>query len=119
MVTNVQATNSVFNITDQNKSFSITTTSDGNSEDGEELIDKEHKILELWSKNDIELHLRESKKRGTWIEIENSAYNLAGFNHFKSEILAELKRVKYRDFEHMVYWMGLTYGEMVNILDVK
>ena len=31
----------------------------------------------------MELHVREVKKRGTRIEIENSACNLAGFDHFK------------------------------------
>ena len=59
------------------------------------------------------------EKRGTRIEIANSGYNLAGFHHFKSEILAELKTVKYKDFEDMVYRLVLTYDEIVEILDVK
>ena len=37
----------------------------------------------------------------------------------KSEILAELKRVKYKDLEDMVYGLQLIYDEIVNILEVK
>ena len=36
----------------------------------------------------------------------------------KSEILAELKRVKYKNLEDMVYRLELTYDEMVDIMDV-
>ena len=53
------------------------------------------------------------------MEIEISAYNLAGFDHFKSEILAELKRLRYRVLDDMVYRMELTYDEIVDFLDVK
>ena len=37
-----------------------------------------------------------------YIEIENSGYSLAGFDLFKSEILAELRIVKYNDLEDTV-----------------
>ena len=37
----------------------------------------------------------------------------------KSEILLELKRVKYKDLEDMVYRLQLTNEEIVEILDVK
>ena len=59
------------------------------------------------------------KKIGIRIGIANSGYKLAGFDHFKSEFLSELKRVKYRDFEDMVHRLQLTYDEIVVILDVK
>ena len=59
------------------------------------------------------------EKRGTQIEIENSGYNLAGFDHFKSEYFLELKRVKLKDFEDLVYRKDLTYDEIVDILNVK
>ena len=49
------------------------------------------KILELRFENSIELHVKEVKKRGTRKETENSGYKLAGFDHFKSEVLTELK----------------------------
>ena len=63
--------------------------------------------------------LRKVKKRGTRIKRENCGYNSAGFDNFKSEILSELKRVKYRDLEDMVYRLHLTYDEIVVIFYVK
>ena len=59
-------------MTNENKSFSISTPSYWTPESGEELIYKLNIILELRSQNDIELHVREVEKRGTRIEIENS-----------------------------------------------
>ena len=53
------------------------------------------------------------------MKIENSSYNLAGFDHFKIEILVGLKRVIYKELEDMVYRMGITYDEIADILDVK
>ena len=117
-----EATNSVCNITDENSSFSISTPGHGNFED-EELINDLNKFLELGSENDIEQHVKEAKKSAPdRMEIQNSGYNLAGFkgfNHLKCEILAELKRLKYKDLEDMVYRMELTYDETVTFLDVK
>ena len=71
-VTSFEATNSVFDITNENNRFSITIPGHWNSEDGEELINKLNEILELRSENDIELHIKEVEKRGNRIEIENS-----------------------------------------------
>ena len=56
--------------------------------------------------------MKDVAKRGTRIELENSGYNLASFDHFKSEKLAELGRVKHKDVENMVYTMELTYDLM-------
>ena len=114
-----EATNSVFNVNLENNSFSISATGLWTSEDGEELINKLIKFLERRSENDIGLHDKEVERRSTRTEIENCAYNIACFDHFKSEILSELKRVKYRDLEDMVYRLQLTYDEIVDILDVK
>ena len=63
--------------------------------------------------------MKEDEKRGTSIDIENGEYHLAGFDLFKSEIFAELKRVKFKNLEDMVYRMELTYDEIVDVLDVK
>ena len=63
--------------------------------------------------------LKKLKKKGTRIEIENRGYNLAGFDHFISEILAKLQTVKYKDLEDMVCRMQLTYDEIVDSMDVK
>ena len=91
-MTSFEATNSVFNLTDGKNSFSISTPSNWIPEGGEELITKLNEFLELRSNKVIELHVKECEERGTRTEIENSGYNLAGFDHFKSEILAGLKK---------------------------
>ena len=75
-----------------------------------------NKLLDLRSQNDIELHVQEVWKRGTRKEIENRGYKLAGFDLFKSEILAGLRRVKYKDLEDIVYRMELTYDEIIGTL---
>ena len=97
-----ECASSVFLKTNENNSFSISTPGHRNSEDGEELITMLNRLLELRSKKDIELHLKEIEKRGTQIEVENRDYNLAAFDHLKSQILVGLKRVKDRDLEDMV-----------------
>ena len=56
-------TNSVFNKTHEKLSFSNSTPGHWNSEDGEELIKKLNKVLELRSQNDIELHIKEVEKK--------------------------------------------------------
>ena len=61
-VTSFEATNSVFNITDEMNSFSVSTPNHWNSEDGEELSNKLNKSLKLRSENDIEVHVKEVEK---------------------------------------------------------
>ena len=117
-MTSFECTNSVFNITDENNIFSISLPGRWISEDSEEIINKVNELLELKSENGIELHVKEVVKRGTRIEIEKSVYNLARFEHFKCEILSELKRLNYRGLEDMVYRLQLTYHEIEDILDV-
>ena len=120
-VTSFEATNSVFNITDENNSFSIGTL--GYSRlpnflpDG--IIDTLKEFLKFRSQNDIELHVKQVEKRRTRIKIENTGYNLASFDYFKSEILAKLKRVKCHDLEYVVYRLELTYDEKMDVLDIQ
>ena len=118
-VTSIEAINSVFDITDENNSLSISSPNYQIPEDGEEFIIELKILFQLRSENDIDLHVKEVAKRRIRKEIENSGYKLAGFDHFKSEILAELKRVTCKDLEDMVCRMELTYKEIVNILDVN
>ena len=47
--------------------------------------------LQLRSQDDIVLHVKYVNKGVTRIERDNREYNLAGFDHLKSEILAELR----------------------------
>ena len=101
-VTSFGATNSVFIITNKNNSFSISIPGYWYQKSSEEFLNRIHKLLDLGSQNDIESHVEEVEKRCTRRKIEKSDYNLAIFHHFKSEILVELKRVKYKDLEDIV-----------------
>ena len=74
-----EATSTVFKMTDENNSFSISTPSFWTHECGEDLNNKLNKLLEIISQNDFELRGKEVEKRGTRIQIENGGCNLAGF----------------------------------------
>ena len=76
-------------------------------------------MLELRSENDIKLQIKGVEKRGNQTEMGKNGYTLAGFDHFKSEILPDLERVKNKDLEDMVYRKELTYDEIVDILDAR
>ena len=118
-VTSFEAMNSVFNITDKNTNFAFSSPSYWVPVGGEELINKLKKILEVRSQNDIQLHGKDFEKRGTRIEIGNSGYDLAGFDHCKSETLVEVGRLKNKDLYNMVYRKELTYDDFLDVLDVK
>ena len=102
-VTSFEATNFVFNGTDEPKTvIQILHQNDG-SPRGQGPINELKDLLELRSQKDIELCVKDVKKRNTRIEIEDSRYISAGFDHFKKEIPKNLKSVKYKDIEDMVY----------------
>ena len=63
-VTSFESTNSVFNITNENSTFSITTPGHWKPESAENTIDELNKLLELRSGNDIELHVEQVRKKG-------------------------------------------------------
>ena len=63
-VTFFEATISVFNITDENNSFSFTIPGHWNSESAEKTIDKLNKLLEFRSENDIKLLVEQVRKKG-------------------------------------------------------
>ena len=58
-----EATNSVFIITDNNNSFSITIPGHWNSKSAEKTIDELKKLLKLRSQNDIKLHVEQVRKK--------------------------------------------------------
>ena len=62
-VSSFECTKSVFNITDENNSFSITIPSHWQTKSDEKTIDKQNKLSELRS---LELHVKEEevRKRG-------------------------------------------------------
>ena len=60
-VTSLECTKSVFNITNENNSFSITILGHYQTESAEKTIDELNKLLELRS---LELHVEDIRKRG-------------------------------------------------------
>ena len=115
-VSSFECTNSVFNITNENNSFSIIIPGHYQTEFAEETIDELNKLLEL---KFLELHVEEVRKRGNRIKMGDKEYNLSDFDTQKHEILEDLKNVKYNDLKDLVYRMQLTYNEIIDILELK
>ena len=109
-------TNSVFNITNENNSFSIIIPGHYETEFAEKIIDDLNKLLELKS---LALHIQEVRKRGNIIKTGGKEYKLSDFDNQKYEIIEELKKAKYNDLEELVYRMRLSYDEIMDILDLK
>ena len=109
-------TNSVFNITNENNSFSIIIPGHYETEFAEKIIDYLNKLLELKS---LELHVEEVRKRGIIIKIGDKEYKLSDFANQKYEIIEELKKAIYNDLEDLVYRMRLIYDEIMDILDLN
>ena len=115
-VSSFECTNSVFNITNENNSFSIIIPGHYEDNFAEKTINEINKLLELKS---LELHVEEVKKRGNKMKIADKEYKLSDFDNQKHEIIEELKNVKYNDLEDLVYRMRLSYDELMDILDLK
>ena len=115
-VSSFECTNSVFNITNENNSFSTIIPGHYETESAEKTIDELNKLLELRSQNGIDLHVEQVRKKGL---ILINDYSLSSLGMFKDELLEELKNVKYNDLEDLVYRFRLTYDEIIDILDLK
>ena len=115
-VSSFECTNSVFNITNENNSFSIIIPGHYQNKSDEETIDELNRLLELRSQNGIELNVEQVRKKGL---ILINDYSLSSLDMFKNEILEELKKVKHNDLEDLVYRFRLTYDEIIDILDLK
>ena len=115
-VSSFECTNSVFNITYENSSFSIIIPGRYQNKSDEKTINDLNKLLELKS---LELHVDEVKKRGNKRKIGDNEYKLSEFDDQKNEIIKELKNAKYNDLEDLVYRMRLSYDEILDILDWK
>ena len=115
-VSSFECTNSVFNITDKNNSFSIIIPSHYQNKSDEKTIDNLNKLLELKS---LELHVEKVRERGNKVKIGDEEYKLSDFDNQKYEILQELKNAKYNDLEDLVYRMRLSYDEIMDILDLN
>ena len=81
-----ECTNFVFNITNENNSFSIILPGHYHNKTDEETINNLNKLLELKSP---ELHVEEVKKRGNKIKIADKEYKLSDFDTQKNEIIEE------------------------------
>ena len=101
-VPSLECTNSVFNITNENNSFSIIIPGHYQNKSDEKTIDDLNKLLQLKS---LELHVEKVRKRGNKIKVGDDEYNLSDFDTQKNEILEELKKAKYNDLEDLVYRM--------------
>ena len=112
----LECTKSVFNITNENKSFSIIIPGHYQNESDEKTTNDLNKSLELKS---LELHVEEVRKRGNKMKIGDNEYKLSDFDIQKIEIFEELKNVKYNDLKNLIYRMRLSYYEIMDILDLK
>ena len=115
-VSSFECTNSVFNITDDNNSFSTTIPAHWETEFAEKIIDEVNRLLEFRS---LDLHVNEVRKRGNKIKIGDKEYKLSDFDNKKYERIEELKKAKYKDLRDLVYRMQLTYDEIIDVLDLK
>ena len=115
-VSSFECTNSVFNITDDNNSFSIIIPGHYETEFAEKFIDEINRLLELRT---LELHVNEVRKRSNITKIGDKENQLSDFDDQKYEIIEELKNNKYIDLEDLIYRMRLSYDEIMDILDLK
>ena len=115
-VISFECRNSVFEITNEIISFSITKPGHWESESAEKVIDELKKLLGLRS---VELHVKQVRKGGNKVKIGDKENKLSDFDTQRNEIVEELKNAKYNDIEDLVYRMQLTYDETIDILDLK
>ena len=98
-VTLFDCTNSVFNITNENNSFSIIIPGHYKTEFAEKVINDLNELYELKS---LELHVEAVRKRGNIIKIADKEYKLSDLDSQKNEILEELRNVKYNDLRDLI-----------------
>ena len=83
-VSSFECTNSVFNETNENNSFSIIIPGHYQNKSDEKKINDLNKLLELKS---LELHVEEVRKRGNKIKIVDNEYQLSAFDTQKTRYL--------------------------------
>ena len=115
-ISSLECTNSVFNLTDDNNSFSINIPAHWETEFADKIIDDLNRLLNLKT---LDLHVNEVRKRGNITKIGDKEYKLSDFDNQKYEILQELKNVKYNDLADLLYRMQLTYDEIIDVLDLN
>ena len=98
-VSSFDFTNSVFNITNENNSFSITIPGHWNSESAQKTVEKLRKLLEL-DKKDLSLHIAAVREKGQKIYKGEDVYDLSDLDNslLRNQIFEKLKRNKYTDY---------------------
>ena len=79
-VSSFECTNSVFNITNENNSFSILIPGHYQNKSDEKTINDLNKLIELKS---LELHVEEVRKGGNKIKIGDNEYKVSDFDNQK------------------------------------
>ena len=79
-----ECTNSVFNITNENNSFSIIILGHYQNKFDEKTLGELNKLLDLKS---LELHVEKNRKRGNKIKIGDKEYKLSDFDTHKISYL--------------------------------
>ena len=116
-----ETTNSVFNITNENNSFSISIPFYWRIPNylEDDIIDNLNDLLKITSENGIELHVNEVRKKGNKIKINSKENSLSDVNKSKKETLEELKKVEYHHLEDMVNRMQLSCDEIMDLLGIE
>ena len=83
-LSSLECTSSVFNITNENNSFSIIIPGHYQTEFAEKMISDLNNLLELKS---LELHVEEVRKRGNKLRIGDNEYKLSDFDTQKTRYL--------------------------------
>ena len=113
----LDCTNSVYNIANENNSFSIFIPGHYQTKFAEQVINDLNKLYEVKS---LELHVEEVRKRGNIKKIaSDKEYKLSDLDNRRNEIIEELKKAKYNDLRDLIYRMQLTYNEIMDILDLE
>ena len=90
-VTSFECTDSVFNITDENNSFSITLPGHWETKSVEKTSDEPNKLLELRS---LEIHVKELGKRGNQTRLGGYENKLSDFDTQKKQDTWRIKKSK-------------------------
>ena len=94
-----EATNTVFNIIIENKTFSITMPRCWISKGVAETINELRELLGLREQNHIESHVKEVEKRGNQTKTGDKVNKISDLDTHKNEINKELKNVELNDLD--------------------
>ena len=90
-MTSDESINSVFNITTENNSFSVTIPGYWKSRGNTEKIKQLGEVIKLRKQKDIDIHVQEVRKRGNQKKVEDNENKLSDFDTRKNEINEEFE----------------------------